>query len=109
MAIADTASSTDDVELDARALTEYMSVLADIGRVRHADDLYLVVSASGSEYLVDMRLPACECADHQYRDRKCKHIRRCEFATGERAVPEWADDEAVDEQLGEHIDNGGSI
>jgi len=108
MAIATDAPTPEDVELDERALTQYLTVLPELGRARHAEDLYLVVSESGSEYLVDMRLPACECADHQYRDRKCKHIRRVEFATGERELPAWADQAAVDEQLGEHIDGGGA-
>lgn len=34
--------------------------------------------------------------------------RRVEFATGAREIPAWADREAVDPQLGEHIDTGGS-
>jgi hypothetical protein len=35
-------------------------------------------------------------------------IRRVEFATEQREIPEWIDSEAVDPQLGEHIDSGGS-
>lgn len=107
MAVA-TDTTAEDVELDERALTQYLTVLEDHDRARHGDDLYMVVSQSGSEYFVDARLPACECGDHQYRDRKCKHIRRVEFATGQREIPEWVDQEAVDDQLGLHIDTGGS-
>lgn len=92
-------------ELDARALSQYLTVLDDIGRVRGAPNLYLVVSQSGSEYLVDARGGACECPDHEYRDRICKHIRRVEFATGRRDVPDFIDDAAVDEQLGLHVDS----
>lgn len=87
---------------DVRALTEYLTVLGDIGRARGADDLYLVVSQSGREYLVDGRTGACECSDHRYRGVRCKHARRVEFATGERAVPAGVD--GVDERLGEHVD-----
>lgn len=90
-------------EVDARALTEYMTVLEDIGRVRGADDLYLVVSGSGKEYLVDLRgEPSCDCPDHEYRGRRCKHIRRTLFAIGAQPVPSWVDRDDVDPQLGEH-------
>jgi len=88
---------------DARALTQYLTVLDDVGRARDAPELYLVVSESGSEYLVDTRGEgACECADHQYGAR-CKHLRRVAFATGERSIPSWVDTDAVDEQLGDHV------
>ena len=90
---------------DARALTQYLTVLDDVGRARHAPELYLVVSESGSEYLVDTRGEgACECADHRHRDARCKHLRRVAFATGEREIPPWVDTEALDEQLGDHLD-----
>ena len=50
-----------------RALTQYLTVLADVGRAKGADDLFLVVSQSGTEYLSNTRINACECPD---RDRK---------------------------------------
>lgn len=75
-------------ERDRRALTEYLTVLEDLGRARDADGLYLVVSQSGSEYLVDAHTGACECPDHEYRGVHCKHARRMAFATGDRpSVP----------------------
>ena len=90
---------------DARALTQYLTVLDDVGRARHAPDLYLVVSESGSEYLVETRGEgACECADHRHRGERCKHLRRVAFATGEREIPSWVDTDALDEQLGDHVD-----
>jgi hypothetical protein len=89
---------------DIRALTEYHSVLGETGGVRGADDLYLVVSESGSEYLVDARLGSCECPDHRHREVRCKHIRRVAYAMGDRPVPVWIDTDAVDPQLGEHVD-----
>jgi hypothetical protein len=85
-----------------RALTQYLTVLADVGRAKGADGLYLVVSQSGSEYLVDTHTGACECPDHEYRGVHCKHARRVAFATGERPVPAGVD--GVDPQLGEHTD-----
>ncbi len=105
MAVANATAGVEAInEVDARALTEVMSVLEDIGRVRGADDLYLVVSASGREYLVDIRgEPACECPDYQYRGRRCKHIRRVLFAIGARPIPSWVDPDDVDDQLGEHV------
>ena len=85
-----------------RALTQYLTVLADVGRAKGADDLFLVVSQSGSEYLVDTREGRCECDDHHYRGVRCKHLRRVAFATGERPVP--ASFDGVDPQLGEYTD-----
>ena len=85
-----------------RAMTEYLTVLYDVDRVRGADDLYLVVSQSGSEYLVDSRQSRCTCPDHEYRDVRCKHLRRVAFATGEIPIP--ADVDGVDPSIGEHTD-----
>ncbi|AFZ73067.1 hypothetical protein [Natronobacterium gregoryi] len=107
MAVATTDQDTVDAdvdELDERALTEYLTVLEDQGRVRGCPDLYLVVSESGREYLVNSQPWACECADHQYRDRLCKHIRRVAFAIGERPVPRSFDQDDVAGELGEHVD-----
>ena len=99
-----TADSTDLEQRDVRALTECMTVLPDTGRVKDADDLYLVISESGSEYLIDAREGVCECPDYRHREPEsgCKHILRTQYATGERAIPEWADSDAVDPQLGMH-------
>lgn len=96
----------DDSALDRRALTEYMTVLDDgDSRARDAPGLYTVTTQSGSQYLVDTGLPACECLDFEYRSRTCKHIRRVLFATGRRRVPEWIDGDAVDPQLGAHVED----
>lgn len=91
-------------ERDARALTEVMAVLPDIGRARNADDLYLVVSQT--EYLVDMREGSCECWDDRRPERpRCKHRRRVEFVTGGRAIPSYIDESAIDDRIGQHVDN----
>lgn len=97
---------TDLEPRDVRALTEYLTVLEDAGRARGAADLYLVVSQSGREYLVDARTDACECPDAEHRrpDGGCKHVRRVAYATGARPVPAL---DGVDEQLGAHVDGSG--
>lgn len=89
-------------ERDERALQQFLTVLSETGRARNADDLFLVVSESGSEYLVDAREQRCECPDHELRRVRCKHLRRVAFATGERPVP--AGVEGLDDQLGQHLE-----
>jgi hypothetical protein len=96
--------STDLEPRDARALTEYLTVLPEHGRAKGAERLFLVVSQSGSEYLVDARDDVCECPDHQYREAHCKHLRRVEYVTGERTIPAWIDPTEVDAQLGSHVE-----
>lgn len=114
----DAQSTIDD--RDVRALTNPMTVLDDVDPV--ADELpavagdrgvYLVVSHSGAEHVVDATEPRCTCSDFEYRDVRCKHLRRVAFATGERTLPDWANDDAVDDGLGDHVrrvaTDGGSI
>lgn len=88
-----------------RALTEKMTVCEDVRRARDADGLYLAVTQSGREYLVDTHTGACECPDAEHRqpDWGCKHVRRAALATGKRAVPAWIDYDAVDDRFGEHV------
>ena len=94
-------------ERDSRALEQYLTVLPNTGRAKGAADLYLVVSQSGREYLVDSRAERCTCPDHEYRSARCKHLRRVAFATGERPIPDGVED--VDPQLGEHVDDGPQV
>lgn len=94
---------TDLPKRAVRALTEKMTVLPDTGRVKGADDLFLVVSESGSEYLVDTREGRCDCPDAQYNlepEERCKHERRVRYATGETPIPAWTDTDAIDSHLG---------
>jgi len=62
-----------------RAATEYM-YCEEI-----ADALFEVTSQSGKVYTVDLREPACECKDFEYRDEveECKHIRRVRMEVGQ--------------------------
>ena len=101
-------ASTDLEPRDVRALTEVLTVLPDQPEVAGADELYLVVSESGSEYTVDARDGSCTCPDAVHRDATCKHQRRVAFATGERTIPAWVNAADVDDGLGEHIDGGVS-
>ncbi|KOX92142.1 hypothetical protein [Halorubrum tropicale] len=101
------AGNTDLNDREVRALTEVMTALDEIGDVRGADDMYLVVSHSGKEYTVDGRSGACTCPDAEYNlgpDELCKHAERVAFATGEKPIPAWVDPADVDEQLGDHVD-----
>ena len=93
--------STELDKRDVRALTEYMTVL------QTAPDVYSVTTQSGSEYTVDRRDGRCACPDAEYNlddGEQCKHGIRVAYATGERAIPAWVDTDAVDEQLGMHVD-----
>jgi hypothetical protein len=65
-------------ERDCRALRETMFLSEE------APDLYRVRTASGGDYRVDGREPACSCPDFRYREARCKHIRRVELTTGGR-------------------------
>lgn len=94
---------------DVKSLTECMSVLPETGDARGAPGLYLVVSQTGNEYIVDLggADPRCECRDHEYRRVECKHIRRVAYATGRTLLPDGIDASAVDPLLGEHCDGPG--
>jgi hypothetical protein len=93
-------SSTEFEDRDVRALTEYMTVIPDGG------DVFTVIGQNGGgEYRVDARKGRCTCPDHQHRSARCKHIRRVAFATGEEPIPAWVDGDAIDGQLGEHVDS----
>jgi hypothetical protein len=90
---------------DVRALTERMAVLPDDG-----DGLHTVVGQNGGTYTVDARKGRCTCPDAKHNlptdDGRewCKHAARVAYATGARPVPAWADTDAVDAMLGEHVD-----
>jgi hypothetical protein len=79
-----------------------MTVLPETGRAEDADNLYLVVTEGGSEYLVDAHTGVCECPDYQHREPEggCKHLHRVAYATGETPVPAWTDVDAIDSHLG---------
>ena len=102
---------------DVRALTEHMTVCEHVGRARRADDLYLVVSQSGYEYLVDVRQGRCECPDAEHNlptedgRQTCKHVAAVTFTTGMRPLPAGTDRDAINPQLvrAEHVDGHPTI
>jgi hypothetical protein len=84
-------------DAERRALTERILVLPPrlAPRQDSRSGLFHAIGESGGSYTVDPALGSCTCPDAKYRDRKCKHLRRVEFETGERPVPAWADAGAV--------------
>ncbi|WP_251342810.1 SWIM zinc finger family protein [Haloplanus halophilus] len=101
-----TTDRTDLEQRTRRALKQYLTVLDDIDEAAGADDLYVIISESGSQYCVDARDGSCTCPDAEHRDPEggCKHVRRVAFAIGAEAIPTAADPDAVDDQLGAHVD-----
>lgn len=91
---------------DIRALTERLTVMPDVGDARGGDDLFTVISHTGSQYLVDLRLGSCSCPDSRHRDPDggCKHVRRTQYVTGERSVPTWVDPREIDDVIGVGVD-----
>lgn len=96
----------------SKIAARYIAVFDDanereIARARGAENLYVVVSQSGRQYLVDIEEHACECDDSFYRhpDGGCKHVRRVQFATARRDIPQWANADAIDPDLGAHVDD----
>jgi len=99
----DVAQAAELDDRDIRALITPMTVVDDCGDARDHPDVYEVTTDSGSEYLVNTDTRSCTCPDHEYRDACCKHLRRVEFAVGDRTIPGWVSFDAVDSQLGQHV------
>lgn len=107
-----TDSSIDLSDRELRALEQFLTVTPEIGRARGADDLVIVTSESGREYLVDVDCGRCQrrdggvCPDQEYNlddGEVCKHVIRARIATGRRSVSSAELAAAdVDPQLGEH-------
>lgn len=78
-----------------RAATEHMTVIEE------ARSLFSVTTQSGSEYMVDLREPACTCPDFQYRKsvEECKHVRRVRIEVGQ------VDTDALEGRLAETADD----
>jgi len=103
-ATADGAAGAQLDERDARALTECMTTVPT-----DAPDMFEVTSASGSAYVVDARAGSCTCPDAEYRNVRCKHIRRARFAAEMRPIPRWVEADAVDDQLGDQVAAGTEV
>ncbi|MBP2251252.1 hypothetical protein J2754_001573 [Halarchaeum solikamskense] len=59
----------------------------DVEAITRSGDLWLVMSASGEHYHVDLDEETCDCPDHEYRGAKCKHIRAVEQHAAEDDTP----------------------
>jgi hypothetical protein len=105
----------ESIDLDARterALTEVLAVCPDIDQARGAPGLFVVVGENaGGEYLVDEREGACTCPDAEYRNPVggCKHVRRVEFWTGARELPDAVDVDYLEADLREHLRDEGRL
>lgn len=96
-------------DLDSRsisALTELLFAFDDLGWAADAPGCWIVFSETGREYRVDAETGACTCDDAFYRrpEGGCKHVRRVEFLTRRREIPEWVDRSRVDPWLLEALD-----
>lgn len=109
----DAAAPTDEVsalaalnDRDVRALTEAMTVLDERAPApADAAGLYHVTTASGSSYVVEPALAACDCADAEHRAPAggCKHVRRVRFEVGTRPLPETLNEAAIDDQFRQFV------
>jgi hypothetical protein len=82
---------------DVKALSEHMVVLDELAPApADAPGLFHVTAESGRSYVVDAREESCTCADHRYRETRCKHLRRVAFETGARDLPAWVDRDRLD-------------
>ncbi|UIP00319.1 hypothetical protein Hbl1158_02815 [Halobaculum sp. CBA1158] len=88
----------------ASALTSAMVVLPTDDSER-----FKVVSDSGRIYAVDLRAGVCDCPDCLHRGVRCRHIRRAEYARGERTIPAWVDRSRLDPLLGQHVSGAPRI
>jgi len=91
-------------ERDSRALTETMTVLDGCAPApANAEGLFHVTTASGSSYVVEPELAACECADNRYRDATCKHVLRVRYETGQTPLPDGINEAALDDQFRQFV------
>ncbi|WP_255681503.1 hypothetical protein [Natrinema sp. SYSU A 869] len=94
---------------EAKALTEIMTVLGDLPAVQDNSNRYSVTTESGREYHVHVVEGTChkkngeECPDQEYNlddNDVCKHVHRARYAVGFKEIPEWIDEDAIDDDLG---------
>jgi hypothetical protein len=99
----------DDVEQldkrDARALTEHMDIYRDDPDTTTEE---VAVYNKGTRHVVNARARFCDCEDQHYRQPEggCKHLRRVDFESGRRDIPQWVQPSALDDGLGAAADGG---
>lgn len=93
------ASDGDATDRERRAAEEAMAVVpvaSGLARVYRVED----------DYLVDLREPACECRDWQYRSdeiQRCKHIARVLMTVSLLDIPSGVDPDPVLEKQREQL------
>lgn len=83
-----TNNATDEPQIEAR---DVRAITEDIQIHPHRDDgKHRVYGSGGDEYIVDLGDETCTCMDYQKRNPEggCKHMRKAQFATGERDIRE---------------------
>lgn len=84
-----------------------MTVFGDLLAVQDNSNHYSVTTESGREYYVHVVKGTChrknrkECPDQEYNldDDVCKHVHRVRYAIGLKEIPEWINEDAVDDNL----------
>ncbi|QRV17375.1 hypothetical protein JMJ58_15055 [Haloterrigena salifodinae] len=99
---ADPNESIDLDDRDARALTEHITVVPTYDGSGDAEGVSPTTTCR-----IDTETLEGDCPDAKYNcaDGRCKHVRRYEFASGRRLVPEWIDDSAITQPFGEFVDD----
>lgn len=102
-AVSTSAPVRDLTERDVAALTEPMCVVVDDPDIWN--DSEVAVYSGATRYAVSPATGFCECPDHHYRGRECKHLRRAAFALELREVPAWANRETIDPVLAAKLED----
>lgn len=79
--------ATSDVSTPATTARSVRAAVEYMATYECAPGVYEVYNDDGDTYVVDVRGPACTCADWEYRSEElgtdgCKHIRRCRMERG---------------------------
>ena len=86
-----------------RALTEVMTVFGGEG------EIYSVVGENGGgTYTVDPIQGRCTCPDAKHNlkpNETCKHEHRVKYATGRQQIPDWVDENKVDDHFGALVES----
>jgi hypothetical protein len=86
---------------DVKALTQPMDVYAADPATAGAHEV--AVYHRGERRIVNVDVGFCTCEDAHYRDAHCKHLRRAEYALGEREIPPGVNRAALDASLRDRL------
>ncbi|WP_435346050.1 hypothetical protein [Haloarchaeobius sp. HRN-SO-5] len=91
---------------EVRALTRPMIVVEDDPQTWDADEV--VVYHEDRAHVVNPVLGFCDCADAHYRNVRCQHLHRADYALGRKQVPGWVDYDQLDGLLRRRLDVEGA-